>query len=150
MLITQRKGINTKLNTLPVRIDECERLTEQLKNLPFEQAKKDIAALQVNLQQEQTALAGLDGDAFLSQVRNEKRSLEMDLQALEMKNQQHRATQTVPTANPREALKKEFKQVHDSLCIANEVIKNTKQEIQDAEKRLEEYRARWKKSKNKP
>gem|GEM_PF-4484799 len=142
-LLNERKGINAKLNTLPIRIDECERRIAPLTALPFQQKKENIPVLQSALQRAQTELACLNGDALLSQAMNEKRSLETDLRALELENRQCRAAQNTPIVDPRETLKEELSKRKGRLESLNDSITGMEREIQTGEKYLHDCRQKW-------
>ena len=96
-LLAQRKGANASLNTLPVRIDECERMVAELAGLPFDQARETAKALQDDRARVQADLAKLDGDALLVQAENERDALHNQLRELgKLENRTHRDSQYVP------------------------------------------------------
>jgi len=149
-LIAQRKGINAQCNALPVRIDECERAIAQLKTLPFEQEKENLRVFQSALQEAQAKLAGFDNGAALSQAKNEKRGLTMDLAELEFENQQYRASQK-STTDLCEELKREMFRTDDELRRALWRLDVDDEDLQAMQKELQIYRKKWAKiQKEKP
>jgi len=147
-LTVQRKNSNASLNTLPIRIDECERSIAALSELPFDTAARQAAAAQQDIRGLQTELAMLDGDALLAQAISEKRGLEADLRALEAENHQYRASQIMPVADPRELLQRKLSDRQAALREAQQAAESAKHQIDSANARLEEYRVRYKAIRN--
>lgn len=145
-LIARRKGINAQCNALPVRIDECEHAIAQLKTLPFEQEKEKLLSLQSALQEAQAKLAGFDNSAALSQAKNEKRGLTMDLAELEFENQQYRASQK-STADICKDLQREMFWIDSDLQLELNRLEADDKDLQNARERLQEYRNKWAKIK---
>lgn len=150
MLTNQRKGINAELNTMPVRIDECERMIAHLETLPFQQAKEELSALQSALEQAQTEQDCMNAGILLAQAENKKRSAENDLRALELKNQQYHATQGIQTVDSRAALLRELSQRKAALQIAQNLEETAERKLKIAQAHLQEYREKWSTIKNEP
>lgn len=152
-LLNERKGIDTKLNTLPIRIDECElqiASLEPLTTLSFQQAKENLCDFQSALQESQAKLAGLDNGAALSQAKNEKRGLETDLRALELGNRQYRAAQK-STADLCKDLQREMFRIDGELEWELKRLEIDDERLQDMQKELQRYRDKWAKiQKEKP
>ena len=142
-LMAQRKGANASLNTLPVRIDECERMVRELAGLPFEQARRTAEALQNDRARVQTDLAKLDGDALIVQAENERDALNNQLRELENENRAHRDSQYVPVEDETADLMHADKQAQEALDQAKRIQSDLQQRITGGNARLDEYRARW-------
>lgn len=142
-LMAQRKGANASLNTLPVRIDECERMVRELSGLPFEQARQTAAALQNDRAQVQADLAKLDGDALIVQAENERDALNNQLHELENENRAHRDSQYVPVEDETADLMHADEQAQEALEQAKRIQSDLQQRITDGNDRLDDYRARW-------
>ena len=142
-LMAQRKGANASLNTLPVRIDECERMVRELAGLPFEQARRTAEALQNDRARVQTDLAKLDGDALIAQTENERDALNNQLRELENENRAHRDSQYVPVKDETLALQQDLRCAQEALAAAEREQASTRERIENGESRLDEYRARW-------
>ncbi len=143
-LMSQRKGSNVELNTLPVRIDECERIISEIANLPFEQAKAEALTLGQEIGRLQTDIAKLDGNALLAQAQNEKRGLETDMRKLENENRRYRDSQNVPVYDPRKPLQQKLDIVTRSLNDAKSALEDAERQIADGNQCIERYRARYK------
>ena len=142
-LMAQRKGANASLNTLPVRIDECERMVRELAGLPFEQARRTAEALQNDRARVQTDLAKLDGDALIVQAENERDALNNQLRELENENRAHRDSQYVPVEDETADLMHADEQAQEALDQAKRIQSDLQQRITGGNARLDEYRARW-------
>ena len=142
-LMAQRKGANASLNTLPVRIDECERMVRDLSGLPFEQAHEVAKILQRDRERVQTDLAKLDGDALIAQAENERDALNNQLRELENENRAHRDSQYVPVEDETADLMHADEQAQEALDQAKRIQSDLQQRITGGNARLDDYRARW-------
>lgn len=142
-LMAQRKGANASLNTLPVRIDECERMVRDLSGLPFEQAHEVAKILQRDRERVQTDLAKLDGDALIAQAENERDALINQLRELENENRAHRDSQYVPVEDETADLMHADEQAQEALDQAKRIQSDLQQRITGGNARLDEYRTRW-------
>ena len=142
-LMAQRKGANASLNTMPVRIDECERMVRDLSGLPFEQARHTAEALQNDRARVQTDLAKLDGDALIVQAENERDALNNQLRELENENHAHRDSQYVPVEDETANLMHADEQAQEALDQAKRIQSDLQQRITGGNARLDDYRARW-------
>ena len=142
-LMAQRKGANASLNTLPVRIDECERMVRDLSGLPFEQAHEVAKILQRDRERVQTDLAKLDGDALIAQAENERDALNNQLRELENENRAHRDSQYVPVEDETADLMHADEQAQEALDQAKRIQSDLQQRITGGNARLDDYRDRW-------
>lgn len=143
-LMAQRKGANSTLNTLPVRIDECERMIAELSALPFEQAAELGKTLQAERDRVQGDLVKLDSDALLTRAQNESDELHNKLRELENENREHRNSQYVPVEDETPMLRQAEQDAQQALDDAVRECNELRGRIDSGEKRLDEYRARWK------
>lgn len=142
-LMAQRKGANATLDTLPVRIDECERMVAELAAQPFEQARLTSEALQKDRERVQADLAKLDGDALLAKAENERDALNNQLRELENENRSHRDSQYVPCEDETPALRQAVRDAQNTLDTAIKECNELRAQIDSGESRLNGYRARW-------
>ena len=143
-LMAQRKGANSTLNTLPVRIDECERMIAELSALPFEQAAELGKTLQAERDRVQGDLVKLDSDALLTRAQNESDELHNKLREMENENREHRNSQYVPVEDETPMLRQAEQDAQQALDDAVRECNELRGRIDSGEKRLDEYRARWK------
>jgi len=143
-LMSERKNANSTLNTLPIRIDECERSITELSRLSFEDARKEAEGAEKEIIRLRTELAQLDGDAVLAKAQNEMRELEIDLRELESENRRHRESQDVPVSDdPNERLRSEYKFKQDCLQREKVSLDGVLRQIENANQRLEQLRGRY-------
>lgn len=142
-LMAQRKGANATLDTLPVRIDECERMVAELAAQPFKQARLTSEALQKDRERVQADLAKLDGDALLAKAENERDALNNQLRELENENRSHRDSQYVPCEDETPALRQAVRDAQNTLDTAIKECNELRARIDSGESRLNGYRARW-------
>lgn len=142
-LMAQRKGANATLDTLPVRIDECERMVAELAAQPFEQARLTSEALQKDRERAQADLAKLDGDALLAKAENERDALNNQLRELENENRSHRDSQYVPCEDETRTLRQAVRDAQNTLDTAIRECNELHARIDSGESRLNGYRARW-------
>lgn len=142
-LMAQRKGANATLDTLPVRIDECERMVAELAAQPFEQARLTSEALQKDRERVQADLAKLDGDTLLAKAENERDALSNQLRELENENRSHRDSQYVPCEDETPALRQVVRDAQNTLDTAIRECNELRARIDSGESRLNGYRARW-------
>lgn len=143
-LMAQRKSANSTLNTLPVRIDECERMVAELAALPFEQAAETKKVLQAERDRVQGDLVKLDSDMLLTRAQNERDELNNKLRELENENREHRNSQYVPVEDETADLMHTDEKMREALDEAVKQCNELRGRIESGEKRLDEYRARWK------
>lgn len=143
-LMAQRKSANATLNTLPVRIDECERMVAELATLPFEQAAELRKTLQAERDRVQGDLVKLDSDTLLTRAQNERDELNNKLRELESENREHRNSQYVPVEDETADLMHADEKTREALDEAVKQCNELRGRIDSGEKRLDEYRARWK------
>lgn len=142
-LMAQRKGANASLNTLPVRIDECERMVRELAGLPFDQARQTAEILQNDRARVQTDLAKLDGDTLVAQAENERDALNNQLRELENENRAHRDSQYVPVEDRTAELEQAAYVAAEELDNAVNECERLRGSISGGESRLDDYRTRW-------
>ena len=142
-LMAQRRGANATLDTLPVRIDECERMVAELAAQPFEQARLTSEALQKDRERVQADLAKLDGDALLAKAENERDALNNQLRELENENRSHRDSQYVPCEDETPTLRQAVRDAQNTLDTAIRECNELRARIDSGESRLNGYRARW-------
>ena len=140
MLKQQRKDVNSKLNLLPARIDECEG---QLNELPmsFDTAVRDTLVAQVAELRGQ--IAALDNAEARNAKRNQIREQELALQALDAENQQHRHSQEVPIIDERPAVQSDIDRLNLEKAETTREIERLRVANEMSESRLTDYRHRW-------
>lgn len=141
MLAQKRKDTNSKLNLLPARIDECEKQASELPET-FDSARQNELAETISALRGQ--LAALDNSECRNAKRNEIRAAELELQAIEAENNQHRRSQDVPVIDRREEIQRAIDRLEHTRRRTVAEADQRRKNIADADEQLDEYRARWK------
>lgn len=105
-LTAERKGANKTLDSLPIRIDECERRVSELDVLDYDKAQTDKNALDAQKGALLADLSRLDGGTLLTAAEADCRRYEADLKTLDAENAAHRASQNVPVEDDRPAIQR--------------------------------------------
>ncbi len=143
MLMSERKNANSILNTLPIRIDECERSIDELSKLPFDSAEIEAAVCEAEITRLRGELAQLDGDTLLAKAQNKVRELEMDLHELENENRLYRDKQNVILIDLGKKLQAELSSKQSILQKERDALKSTELQIKNINKRLNQLRERY-------
>ena len=112
-LLTARKDANKTLDSLPIRIDECERRIAELANMDFEAAQAQQRTLTAREDAVRAELAGLAGDTLVGQTQAEYQALLAEQKALEAENSAYRNSQQV--SESRSALRAQLLQLENDL-----------------------------------
>ncbi len=143
MLMSGRKNANSSLNTLPIRIDECERSIAELSQLSFESARKETEEYGKEITRLRAELAQLDSDSLFAKAQNELRELEIDLRELENENRLHRESQNIPISDPGKELRVELGLKQNRLQIEKASLESVLRQIESANRQINSYRERY-------
>ncbi|MCD8356279.1 MAG: AAA family ATPase [Clostridia bacterium] len=141
MLAQKRKDMNSKLNLLPARIDECEK---QASDLPATFDPTQQTVLSAKIADLRGQLAALDNSEARNAKRNEIRAAELELQAVKAENDQHRRSQDIPVVNRRDEIQRAIYRLESTRRRTVAEAEQRRKSIADADEQLNEYRARWK------
>lgn len=142
-LTAERKSANKTLDSLPIRIDECERRVSELDVLDYDKAQADKNALDAQKGALLADLSRLDGGSLLTAAEADCRRYEADLKTLDAENAAHRASQNVPVQDDRPALSSKVNELAWTLNNLDKMAEDCKKNIEAADAQLEEYRAVW-------
>lgn len=142
-LTAERKGVNRALDSLPIRIDECERRVSELDVLDYDKAQADKSALDAQKGALLADLSRLDGGTLLTAAEADCRRYEADLKTLDAENAAHRASQNVPVQDEQPALSSKINELAWTLNNLDRMAGDCKKNIEAADAQLEEYRAVW-------
>lgn len=112
-LLIARKDTNKTLDTLPIRMDECERRIAALADMDFEAAKAQQRTLTEREDAVRAELAGLAGNSLVRQTQAEHQALLAEETALEAENRAYRSSQQA--ADNRSALQAQLMQLENDL-----------------------------------
>lgn len=141
MLTKQRKDVNSKLNLLPARIDECER---QMSGLPdrFDSTTRD--RINEKIDSLRTQISTLETDENRQRIQNDINAVMLELRKLDMDNEQHRRSQDIPVVDERPALRREIARLEDQAARAQKSRDAALADAQMQEIQLDSFRDRWK------
>ena len=142
-LMATRKASNKTLDSLPIRIDECERQIRELELLDYSKAQSDKAELETVRQTLLTDLAKLDGNALLAAAEAERKSLAADLQTLENENALHRQSQIVDETDERPTMRKQLNDATRALSEAKQEHDRRVAAMTQAQMQLDACGADW-------
>lgn len=143
VLMAERKGANKTLDSLPIRIDECERRARELDVLDYDKAQVDKANLELQKGAVLADLSRLDGGMLLTAAEADVKHYEAELTALDAENTAHRASQAVPVEDERPVLKRKLNELSDSISKIEEEANKCNKFVCNAEERIKEYRKLW-------
>lgn len=143
VLMAERKGANKTLDSLPIRIDECERRARELDVLDYDKAQVDKANLELQKGAVLADLSRLDGGMLLTAAEADVKHYEAELTALDVENTAHRASQAVPVEDERPAIQRKLGELSWTFNNLNKMMDDCEENVLKAEEQLEEYRAVW-------
>lgn len=143
VLMAERKGTNKTLDSLPIRIDECERRARELDVLDYDKAQVDKVDLELRKGSLLADLSRLDGGTLLTAAEADVKHYEAELTALDAENAAHRASQNVPVEDKRPAINRNLNELAWTLNSLDKMAEDCEKSIEDADAQLEEYRAVW-------
>lgn len=143
VLMAERKGTNKTLDSLPIRIDECERRARELDVLDYDKAQVDKANLELQKGVILADLSRLDGGTLLTAAEADVKHYEAELTALDAENTAHRAGQAVPVEDERPAIQRKLGELSWTFNNLNKMMDDCEENVLKAEEQLEEYRAVW-------
>ena len=143
VLMAERKGANKTLDSLPIRIDECERRARELDVLDYDKAQVDKANLELQKGAVLADLSRLDGGTLLTAAEADVKHYEAELTALDAENAAHRASQNVPVQDDRPAIQRKLGELSWTFNNLNKMMDDCEENVLKAEEQLEKYRAVW-------
>lgn len=143
VLMAERKGTNNTLDSLPIRIDECERRARELDVLDYDKAQVDEADLELRKGALLADLSRLDGGTLLTAAEADVKHYEAELKALDAENAAHRASQNVPVQDERPAIQRKLGELSWTFNNLNKMMDDCEENVLKAEEQLEKYRAVW-------
>ena len=143
VLMAERKGANKTLDSLPIRIDECERRARELDVLDYNKAQADKVDLELRKGAVLADLSRLDGGTLLTAAEAAVKHYEAELKALDAENAAHRASQNVPVEDERPVIQRKLGELSWMLNSLDKMTEDCEKSIEAADAQLEEYRAVW-------
>lgn len=92
-LLSQKKGLTGVRDDAPTRINECQRVLDDLQGIDFEDARKEEKYLSAEKEDLSRQLISLEQDAELEKKRLELREAKLERDTLKSRNMAHRDSQ---------------------------------------------------------
>lgn len=137
-LLSQKKGLIGVRDDAPTRINECQRVLDDLLSIDFEDARKEEKYLAAEKEDLSRQLISLEQDSELEKKRLELREAKLERDTLEAKNKAHRDSQQAAGPDPtgiRKAIAEEQARMdHDKVFLeaTNRSVQRCEAEIQDS------------------
>ncbi|MBS5145193.1 MAG: AAA family ATPase [Butyricicoccus pullicaecorum] len=138
-LLIARKDANRTLDSLPIRMDECERRIAELADMDFEAAQAQQRTLVAREDAVRAELAGLASDTLVCQTQAEYQALLAEQKALEAENITYRNSQQVSDSRP--ALRAQLLQLENDLDHLRVQISRARTAMVQGQQRLESLKA---------
>lgn len=137
-LTSQKKGLTGVRDDAPTRINECQRVIDDLLGIDFEDARKEEKYLVAEKEDLSRQLISLEQDAEQEKKRLELREAKLERDTLEAKNNDYRDSQKAAgpdTTGIRKAIAEEQRRLNCDktfLETTNRTIQRCDREIQDS------------------
>lgn len=142
-LTAERRGLNGARDSIPARLDECQKTIQALEGINFSalEAERDRRAeKRAALQAE---LLKLEHNTLLDSKVNELNAIRNQMTGLDDKNKAYRQGQVVTPTENAEAVREEIRSLEHRLSLKEGDQKSTEAEIGRYEALIQECRARW-------
>lgn len=143
-LQSDRRTLNEDRNKIPTRIDECLKTVSVLKDIDFDEMKKELTVLSEEREKVSSELVRLENDSITAELRNELTARRNELTDLENRNRVHRSSQLVPVDNSAEELHRmklsTYEKDVSTLKQQKMAIEN---EVTGTQEKVSRLRAKW-------
>lgn len=142
-LQAERRGYNTAREAVPVRLDECKKTVDELRDIDFDTLRAEVAIRAQKRDELSAELLKLDHNALLDAKRNQRQSIQNQLAQLDNENTAFRQAQVMPAADDGASLRWEMEEQKKRLLAATAAKRKEDGIISDYQKNIEKCRADW-------
>lgn len=142
-LQAERKGLMGVRNDVPVRLDECSKVVEELESIDFFTIRRERDQRAEKRDRLSAELLKLDHSTLLDGKRNEHGALENQLTKLRQDNEAYRRGQMVQAVDERPALEREIDGLKRSVVRWTDEKTACDAERRRCETEVEACRTRW-------
>lgn len=142
-LRSERVKVNKQLDTYPIRIDECAKTADGIRDTDFAALREKLSEKQAAYEALQEQISGIVHRTATAQAENRRTAAANALAALENENTAYRREQAVPQEDPRAALAGQLEQARARLSELEAAFERENAAVVTAELRLDDYRDRW-------
>lgn len=139
----QMKKLNGAQKTYPARLDEVKKTVQKYSGVNFTALRTMREGTEAQLLQKMDELSQLTNGTLLSTKRNEVDGLRSQMRDLDLRNTQHRQSQSVPVEDRRPALNQSLTQWQTALTRAEQQAAAEQQTETDINGRLAALRTDW-------
>ena len=137
----QRRTLQGRSRTIPARIDEQKRTVTEYQDVDFDSLRRQREELAAKESEAKAELDALNSDSALVVLRERKKALSAQLDALEQRNTAHRHAQREP--GQLHHLNREMRGILDELRRMDEDQRREDEEAKLEQSAIDELRARW-------
>lgn len=142
-LQAERRGYNTSREAVPVRLDECKKTVDELRDIDFSALRAEVA-IRVQKRDELSAeLLKLDHNALLDSKRNQRQALQNRISQLDNENTAFRQAQVIPASDDGTSLRWELEEQKKRLTAAGAAKRKEDGVISDYQENVEKCRTDW-------
>lgn len=141
-LLSQKKGLTGVRDDAPTRINECQRVIDDLLGIDFEDARKEEKYLVAEKEDLSRQLISLEQDAEQEKKRLELREAKLERDTLESRNKAYRDSQRA--AGPDlSSIRRFIAEEQARIKIDQEALESTVRAIQQCEKEIQSSREQY-------
>lgn len=142
-LQAERKGLMGVRNDVPVRLDECKKVVEELEDIDFFAIHKERDTRAEKRDKLAAELLKLDHNTLLDSKRNERGALENQIAKLRQDNEAFRRSQVVQAVDERPAITREVDGLKRNIIRWTEEKTACDAEAKRCEEEVQACRERW-------
>lgn len=142
-LQAERRGYNTAREAVPVRLDECKKTVDELRDIDFDTLRAEVAIRAQKRDELSAELLKLDHNALLDAKRNQRQAVQNQITQLDNENTAFRQVQVVPKADDGSGLRRELEEQKKRLQAATADKCKEDGIISDYQRNVEACRASW-------
>lgn len=141
-LLHQKKGQTGIQNDTPARINECDRVLQDISGIDFEAAREEEQALMAKRDGIHVQLMAMEQDSVLDKKRLDLREAKFERDQLEARNRAHRETQR-SSGRDMTYLYNEISREQAAVSQSKNYLAGAQRGITRAEKEIQDCRNEW-------
>ena len=141
-LQSQKKGLTGVRDDAPTRINECQRLLQELEGIDFAEARENEKQLLARREELSGRLIGLEQNTEMESKRLELRGLKLDRDTLESRNRAYKESQK-QSGPDIHYLRKQLSGEQSRIATLKMLCDNTHAGLQRIDKEIQRNRELW-------
>ena len=144
VLQSRRKTANDAKKTIPARIDECNRIISELKDIDFFAMEREKAGAELLIEDIKGKIADIKGNTAVSAKKNELEEVELEYKRLILDNEAYRQSQNDATIPERIHSLESVIRVHSTELERMRITENSLvAKLNAVNAQLEDGRQKW-------